>query len=406
MSQRKVLSILFATLLLDMVGTGMVFPIIPIIFTDPSSKSFLLQGYSQGMQLFLAGLVTSLFGLMQFLGAPILGELSDVYGRKKLLTLGVGVLAISQVLFGFGIEIKWVALILIARAVAGLAGANFSIAQAAIADVSEPKDRAKNFGLIGAAFGIGFIIGPLLSGWITGFSGNPAAPFWFAGMLGMINLLFITLMLPETNKNPRASQGFTVFKGVRNIQAAMRDVDARPVYLTTFLYMCGFTFMTSFMGVFLVNRFGFDAVAVGTFFGAVGGWVVFAQLFLLRLLTSRYTERQILRYSLLTMGTTMLLYPLLPSAPWVFIVMPFIAVPQGISMANLTSLVSKSVSSERQGAALGINGSLLAFSQGLIPLIAGIGSGFVGISAPFIAGGLLIFSAWSVLFIFSKRKVS
>src|ERR1041385_6268387 len=110
--QRKVLPILFATLLLDMIGTGMVFPIIPIIFTDPTSPSFLLQGFSQAGQYFIAGLVTALFGIMQFLAAPLLGELSDVYGRKRLLSLGVGILAFSQILFGFGIEIKAVILIL------------------------------------------------------------------------------------------------------------------------------------------------------------------------------------------------------------------------------------------------------------------------------------------------------
>lgn len=401
--QKRILPILFGTLLLDMIGTGMVFPIIPILFTDPTSHAFLLSGYSQGAQFFLAGLVTALFGLMQFLAAPLFGELSDVFGRKRLLTLGVGVLAVSQVLFGFGIEIGSLALILFARAIAGLAAANFSIAQASIADVTEPKDRAKNFGLIGAAFGIGFIIGPVLSGWLAGFTGNPAAPFWFAGVLGIVNLIFISLMFHETNKNPRAEYSFTLLKGFHNIRSAIRDVDARPVYGTTFLYMSGFAFLTSFNGVFLVSRFGFDATAVGTYFGAVGAWVVFAQLFLLRIVAGRYSERQILRYSLLVMAATMLLYPLVPSAPWVYIVMPFIAVPQGLSMANLTSLVSKSVSAERQGAALGINGSLMAFAQGVVPLVAGLGSGLIGINAPFVAGAILICAAWSVLFVFARR---
>jgi MFS family permease len=403
-SQKRVLPILFGTLLLDMVGTGMIFPIIPIIFTDPNSHAFLLHGYSQGMQFFLAGLVTALFGLMQFIAAPLLGELSDVYGRKKLLSLGIGTLAVSQILFGFGIEIASIPLILFSRAIAGLAAANFSIAQATIADVTEPKDRAKNFGLIGAAFGTGFIVGPLLGGWIAGLTGDPAAPFWFAGALGVINLTFVTLMLQETNLNPRASHGFTVFKGIRNIQAAIRDVDARPVYLTTFLYMSGFTFMTSFMGVFLVGKFGFDETAVGTFFAAVGAWVIFTQLFLLRILASKYSERQIVRYTMLIMGAAMIAYPLLPSVPWLYIVMPFIAVSQGLTMANLTSLVSKSVSAERQGAALGINGSLMAFSQGAIPLVAGIGTGVIGISMPLIIGGIIVWIAWSVLFIFMRRR--
>src|SRR6185369_11205487 len=206
--RKKSLQILFLTLLIDMIGIGMIIPIIPIIFTDPSSPSFLLQGYSQAKQFFLAGLLTSLFGLMLFLTAPILGELSDVYGRKKLLLMGVGVLAFSQLLFGFGIEIRSLWLVFFSRAIAGLAGANFSIAQASIADVTEPKDRAKNFGLIGASFGIGIIIGPTLGGWIAHLANNAAAPFWLASILGVVNLISISLFLPETNKNREVSHNF------------------------------------------------------------------------------------------------------------------------------------------------------------------------------------------------------
>ena len=176
-----------------MIGVGMIIPIIPIIFTDPTSPSFLLSGYTTGEQYLFAGLLTALFGLMQFLGAPLLGELSDVYGRKKLLILGVGVLAVSQLLFGFGIEIGSLTLLFFSRAIAGLAGANFSIAQASIADITEPKDRAKNFGLIGAAFGIGFILGPTLGGLLSHTFNNAAVPFWIASLLGIGNVLFVSL---------------------------------------------------------------------------------------------------------------------------------------------------------------------------------------------------------------------
>jgi DHA1 family tetracycline resistance protein-like MFS transporter len=405
MQQKKVLIVLFSTLLLDMIGIGMLVPILPILFTDPTSPSFILHGYSVGQQYFVAGLLTALFGLMQFLASPLLGELSDAYGRKKLLTLGVAVLAVSQLIFGFGIEIASLWLLLVSRMVAGLAGANFSIAQAAIADVSAPNERAKNFGLIGAAFGVGFILGPLLGGYIATAAHNAAAPFWFAGALGMINVVFISLFLPETNRGQSGAHHFHWLKGIHNIRDAFRDKDAWPVYLTNFLYMSGFSLFISFIGVMLVARFHFNEAEIGTFFGVVGVWIIVTQLFILRLLSGRYTELSILRVSLLVVGVCIALYPFMPNTFWLYVLLPVMSIPQGLAFANLGALVSKSVSPEKQGAALGINGSLVALSQGVIPIFGGAVIGDIGLSTSCIMGALLIGSAWLVLFGPARRRL-
>lgn len=376
----------------------MVFPIIPIIFTDPASPSFVLHGYSQSAQFFIAGLVVAIFGLMQFIAAPILGELSDVYGRKRLLLLGIGVLAVSQFLFGFGISIASLAILLVSRAIAGLAAANFSIAQASIADITKPEDRAKNFGLIGAAFGIGFILGPVLSGWIAHFAGNAAAPFVFAGFLGIINFISCMIFLPETHKNLVAEHNFHFLKGVHNIQAAFQDKEALPLYMASFLYTAGFAFLITFSGVLLVSQFGLSAGDVGTFYGVTGVFIVITQLFILRILSKKFSERTVLRVSLLTLAAAIGIYPFMGNLALAYTVLPFIAVSQGLTIANMGALISKSVSPQKQGAALGINGSLMAVGQGVIPLIGGIGSGILSIKAPFVAGALLIISAWFVLF--------
>jgi DHA1 family tetracycline resistance protein-like MFS transporter len=403
--QKNNLPVLFLTLLIDMIGIGMIIPIIPIIFTDPSSSHFLLSGYSTGAQYIVAGAVTALFGLMQFIAAPILGELSDVFGRKRLLTIGVGILALSQILFGFGIEIASLSLILISRAIAGIAGANISIAQASIADVTEPKDRAKNFGLIGAAFGIGFIVGPILGAFIASATGNPAAPFWVAGALGVLNVMSISLFLPETHHNRSERKTFTIFKGIHNIQAAIRDVDARPLYLASFLYVSGFAFFTSFVGIMLVSRFHFSETGIGTFFAIMGIWIVFTQAFILRILTKKFSERTIVRSSLLCMMIGLVLYAFVPSVFLLYLLVPVVAVSNGLTMANIGALVSKSVSATKQGAALGINSSLMALSTGIIPLLAGFGSDFVGIRGPFLAGAFFVAIAWSVLFLKKSPEI-
>ncbi len=398
MNPRKIFPVLFATILLDMIGIGMLIPILPILLTDPSSPAFMLGGYSKSMQYLAAGLLTALFGLMQFISAPLFGELSDVYGRKKILTTGVGILALSQLLFGFGVETSSLLILFISRIIAGIAGGNFSVAQASIADITPPEFRARNFGLIGVAVGLGFIIGPMLGGFIVSTTDNAAAPFWFASALGIINVISISLFFTETHTNKKEEKNFHIWKGIHNIQAAWRDHDARPVYIASFLYVTSFTFFTSFIGILLVDRFGLSESAIGTFFGAVGFWIIITQAFILRIISHRYRERQILRVTILMMAVAIILYPFVPSLIWIYSIIPLLAIPNGLTTANMSALVSKSVGPSKQGAALGINGSLMALAQGTIPLFAGFGSSIFGLATPFILGSLFALSSWYILF--------
>ncbi|MES2668553.1 MAG: MFS transporter [Patescibacteria group bacterium] len=398
------LLVIFCTLLLDTISIGILIPVLPALFTDPSSPTFLLLGYSVASQYVIAGAITGVFGLMQFLAAPILGELSDVYGRKRLLTIGVAVLAFSNLLFGFGIEIASIGLLFAARIIAGIAGANFSIAQAAIVDVSKPEERAKNFGLIGAAFGIGFILGPLLGGVIASIFRDAAAPFWFAGMLGLVNVAFIAMFLPETRKVSAIVRAkFSIFKGLRNIQAAFKDKDASPIYLTSFLYMSGFAFFTSFIGILLTVRHGYSEAAIGGFFAVVGISIAVTQLVILPLVVKRFKEKRILLVGFPIVASVLIAYTFAEGNVFLFLLIPILAIPQGLAFANITSLVSKSVSSDQQGSALGINSSLMALAQGVIPIIAGFATGIIGLSSPFIAGAILMMAAWLILFRTRRR---
>ena len=393
--ERKALTILFFTLVLDMIGIGMVIPIIPIIFTDASSSSFLLTGINPKYWYFLAGVATALFGLVQFIAAPILGELSDVYGRKKLLFLGVSVLAVSQCIFGLGIITKSLTLILVSRLIGGLAAANFSIAQASIADVSTPEHRARNFGLIGAAFGIGFVVGPALSGYLAHIFDSASAPFWIAGILGAINMLSVYLFLPETHKENRAeAKKFTFWKAIHNIAAALKDKEVSHIYIANFFYYTGFTFFTSFSGLYLVKQYGLSEAGLGNYFAIIGICIVITQAIILRIVSKKRTPLQILRTSMILVGVTTALTPFMPSLHLQYFLVPFIAVPQGLSMANLGALLSSSVPKEKQGVALGINGSLSALSQGMVPLLGGVISGVFGLTFPFIIGGLCVVYAW------------
>jgi DHA1 family tetracycline resistance protein-like MFS transporter len=403
--ERKALTVLFFTLVLDMIGIGMVIPIIPILFTDPSSPSFLLQGIPSTYWYFLAGLTTAIFGIVQFFASPLLGELSDVYGRKKLLFLGVSVLAISQCIFGLGIITKSLTLILVSRFVGGFAAANFSIAQATIADISSPSNRAKNFGLIGAAFGIGFVLGPALSGYLAHSFSSAAAPFWVAGLLGVGNMLVVYFFLPETNKgNKTMARRLTLWRAIHNITSAFTDKDISHIYKANFFYYTGFTFFTSFSGLYLVQKYNLHEAGLGTYFAIIGVCIIITQTIILRIVSNRKTPLQILQRSMIAVGIASALTPFMPSLLFQYLLIPFIAIPQGLSMANLGALLSSSVAKEKQGLALGINGSLSAFSQGLVPLIGGILGGLLGVRFPFIIGGLCTVYAWHIVIKNNKEK--
>ncbi len=393
--ERKALTILFLTLVLDMIGIGMMIPIIPIIFTDPTSPSFLLEGVTQKYWYFLAGLTIALFGIVQFFAAPILGELSDIHGRKKLLLLGVSVLALSQGIFAFGIIAGSLILVLVSRLIGGMASANFSIAQASIADISTKENRAKNFGLIGAAFGIGFVVGPALGGYLAHFFDSAAAPFLVAGILGLINMISVYFFLPETNTLRReASKKITFLKAFSNIKTAFTDTQCSHIYKANFFYFSGFAFFTSFSGLYLVERYNVGEAQLGNYFAAIGIWIILTQIVILRIVSKRKTPLQVLRVSMILVAVASSLTPFMSTLFLQYVLLPFVAIPQGLSMANLTALLSSSVPKEKQGVALGINGSLSALSQGITPLLGGVIAGLFGISMPFIIGGVCIFYAW------------
>jgi MFS transporter, DHA1 family, tetracycline resistance protein len=392
------LPVLFFTLLLDTISVGILIPVLPAIFTDPTSVTFVLQNYSMGMQYFIAGAITGVFGFMQFLAAPIFGELSDIYGRKRLLMLGVALLALSNIVFGIGITAVSLCVLFISRIVAGLAGGNFSVAQAAIADISAPHERARNFGLISAAFGIGFIIGPLLGGIAATSFSDPAAPFWVAGAVGLLNVVFIYFFFSETHvPEERRMASFSLFKGFENIRDALQDTNAAPAYLVTFFYASGFAFFTTFISILLAGVYDFSVRSIGLFLSVAGVCIVLAQIFVLPFILKRYNERESMLWSFPIAAFCILMYPFVGTASLLYLLVFIMAVPQCIAFASTTALVSKSVSKDAQGVALGINGSVMALSQGIIPLIAGLGTGFIGLEAPFIAGALLVMVSWYIL---------
>jgi DHA1 family tetracycline resistance protein-like MFS transporter len=399
------IAIVFATILIDMLGVGILIPVIPLLLTDPQYAYHLPVGVSTGYV--ILGYLTAIFPFMQFIATPILGQLSDHVGRKKVLAFSLAGTALSYVIFAIGIILKNIPLLFISRALDGITGGNIAVAQAAIADSSAPENRAKSFGLIGAAFGIGFIIGPFLGGvlsnpgYVSWF--NATTPFWFAAILSALNTVSVMFFFKETLKK-KVSERIHIAQSVMNIKAAFTSEKFRTYFITQFLYICGFTFFTTFFGVYLIHKFGYDQGGIGLYFAYIGVFIALTQGFVVRYMSKRFSAIPTIWISMLGLSIVFLVLSLI-NAPWPLYI---IAIPQcifiGLIMANMTALVSIHSGGHEQGKMLGVSASVQALAQAIPPVISGYLAASLSVTAPLVGATILVFCAALTFVIFVRPK--
>lgn len=406
----RVLPIVLFTVFIDLLGVGILIPIIPQLLANPHSSYYLLpHGWSYKDGLVLLGFLTAIFPFMQFLATPILGQLSDRYGRKKILAISLAGTSLSYALFAYGILTRNIPLLFFSRAFDGITGGNVAVAQAAIADVTTPERRTHNFGLMGAIFGLGFIMGPYIGGKLatpgvtllhisslklltTPGWFNAATPFWFAAILSAINVSLVMFNFPETLSRIQHHLKIEWNKSVHNIIKAATLPGLRTVFPTVFLFWGGFTFFTTFFTVFLTTKLGFKANNIGDFFAYIGLWIAITQGLFATILARKFANYQIMRFSIIGLGFALLLVFIPKNTTQLLLLTPFIPIMVGLTIANTTALVSRSAPANIQGEVLGINASVQALAQTIpaaltgylggisrnVPVVAASGTVFLG----------------------------
>lgn len=369
---------IFMTVFIDLIGIGILIPIFPQLVNPASPDSIIPAGWTVSQAYILLGWLSAAYPLSQFIATPILGQLSDRYGRKPVLIFSILGTSFGYVLFAIGLATQNIPLLFISRIIDGLSGGNISVAQAAIADISTAKTRAKNFGMIGMAFGLGFILGPYIGGKLA----DPAVvswfsastPFWFAAGLSLFNMGLVALFLPETLKIRKTAR-IDITKPFHNVVDAFSKPGLRSVMPSAFLFTAGFTFFTTFFGVILATNFNFSPSNTGDYFAYIGLWIAFVQGFLTAKVARKFRDYQVLRVSMFITAVALLGYALVPAGEykWLFLVPPFMALGNGLTMAFNSTLISRISPRALQGEALGINASVMALAQS-IPAIA---SGYV-----------------------------
>ncbi len=406
--RRNPLPVVLFTIFVDMLGYGILIPIVPQLLGDQNSIfSVLPTGMSIDDGYILLGFLVGIYPFMQFLATPILGQLSDKFGRRKILAIALSGTCLSYFAFAIGVITRNIPLLFLSRGFDGFTGGNISVAQAAIADISTPENRARNFGFIGAAFGLGLIIGPYIGGrlsdpnFISWF--NPATPFWFAGILSFINVMSVLFLFPETLTGIRKKFKIQWFKSIKNIVAAYGMKQLRAPFISSFLFQSGFSFFTTFFSIYLIRKFQFTQGNIGDLFAYVGLWTVLSQALINSNISKWFSEGTILKVSLFALAASVALFFAPSTGYGLLFITPFFAIFIGLVQANFLSLISKTVGPTKQGEILGVNSSINTLAQSLPPILSGYIAALITPNAPIIVASISIFFAGIVFWLFFKQ---
>ncbi len=390
---------ILATVMLDTIGFGIIAPVTPELIVELTGEGLDKAATWGGWLLFL-------YALMQFVFAPVLGNLSDRFGRRPVLIASLVAFAIDYTIMGFATSLFW---LFLGRGLAGIAGATGATANAYIADISAPEDRAKNFGRMGAAWGLGFIIGPVIGGLLGGF--GPRVPFFVAAGLGLVNAVYGLLVLPESlpreRRRPFSWKRATVIGSFRQMS---RIPLIGGLFVVAALYYIGHDSLPSTWTYYTMFKLDWNERMVGLSMGAVGVGTALVQGGLVGLLIARLGERRavVVGFALLALGFVG--FSTADSTWQMFAwIVPFSL--GGIAMPALRSILTRKVPDDAQGELQGALTSLASLTAIVAPVFmtqvfAAFSSETAPIyfpGAPFLTAGALVLGSL-LLFLRATRR--
>ena len=381
----RAVPIVLAAVVIDVIGFGIVMPVLPQLITELGQMDLAAATRVSGWML-------AVFAVAQFFAGPVMGNLGDRFGRRVVLIAAMVAFALDYLVMAWAPTLAW---LFLGRAIAGVAGATFGPAGAVIADVTPPEKRAATFGLLGAAFGIGFIIGPALGGMVAGF--GTRAPFIVAAALGAINAAAMLFFLPETlaaeNRRPFHLRDAHVIGAFKPLFHAG---NATPLLVAWFLWQLGGIVYPAVWSFWAAIRFGWDAAAIGWSLAWVGFLTILVQLGLTNRVVERMGERNAAIVGL-GCGAACLFAYAFTTQGWQVYAFFLVGSLGAFAYPALNGLLSRMVDATRQGALQGGLGSMNSVAAIFGPLIAaqslawGTRQGFDG--AAFLVAAILISAA-------------
>lgn len=399
--KKGALSFIFITLLLDITGWGIIIPVVPQLI-----KELIHADISEAAK--YGGWLGFAYAFTQFICSPIVGNLSDKFGRRPIILFSLFGFAIDYILLALSPTIVW---LFVGRVIAGLTGASITTASAYIADVSNDEDRAKNFGMIGAAFGVGFIVGPVLGG-ILGHYGS-RVPFYAAAVLCFINFLYGYFILPESlDKDKRREFSWKRANPIGSFKFLGKHPEISALIVALILIYIASHAVQSNWSYFTMYEFGWTERLVGISLGVMGLLVGLVQGVLIRWTIPKLGEQKSIYFGLILYAIGLLLFSF-ASSEWMMFAFLIPYCLGGICGPALQSIITKSVASTEQGELQGALTSLMSATSIIgPPLMNNLFYYFTHDEAPFKFSGAPFFLAFILMtasvvityFAFNKKK--
>lgn len=386
MKRSSPLFVLFFTIFIDLLGFGIIIPIL-----GPYAKDVL---HAEG---WVYGLIFGVYSFMNFLFAPVLGTLSDRVGRRPVLLITIVIAMVGHLLFSFSSSLL---LLFIARMIAGIGSANISVANAYISDVTPPEGRAKAMGLIGAAFGLGFVFGPPVGGYIYEHLSFEYIGYLTAALC-LVNFILAWVYLPESIKERNTENKFNFTNILRGLIEAGTNPKVNKFFLLFFIVIIAFSMMQSTVTLLFKARYSLTAAEGSYMFAYVGFLMAIVQGFLIGFFSKRLGEAKMLIIGSIGMGLGLALIPFGPF--WLqFVYFGLIAVTNGMIGPAINSLISKNADPTKLGQIMGANQSFGSLSRGIGPVIAGTLYD-IDYTLPYLAAGLIMTVCFFTALVVVKR---
>ncbi len=376
------LTFIFITVLIDVIGLGIIIPIIPDLIMQLTGK-----GISEASA--YGGLLLFSYAIMQFIFSPILGGLSDKYGRRPILLISLLGLGIDYIFHAVAPTLAW---LFIGRLIAGVCGASFTTANAYIADISTPEKRAQNFGLIGAAFGIGFIIGPVIGGVVGDYFGT-RAPFYAAAILSLLNVIYGYFVLPESlPKEERREFSFKRSNPLSALLNLKRFPMLKGMVVSFVLIYIASHAVQSNWSFFNKHKFQWTPSDIGWSLAVVGIITAIVQAWLIRIIIPKFGVKTSVFIGFTLYGVGLVLFGL-ANASWMMFAFIIPYCLGGIGGPALQSIISDKIPINEQGELQGTLTSLMSATAIVGPLfMTNLFSYFISESAPFLLPGAPFFA--------------